>query len=156
MKKTIMSTEAEYRAAVADLEAAQRRLGQTPRSDGDARAAATREVELATARVREAKDALKSEAAARDLAAGEAKGAAKRLAASRNFAGLTSPLYDACVARFDVALVAELEADALSRQADRDQRSAERRQAKKAREPTPPAPRPLGPEVYYCARRGQP
>ncbi len=32
-----MSTEAEHRTAVAELEAAQRRLGQTPRSDCDAR-----------------------------------------------------------------------------------------------------------------------
>jgi hypothetical protein len=55
-----MSTEAEYRAAVADLEAAQRRLGQIPRSNVEARAAAALEVAQATARVRQTKEQMKT------------------------------------------------------------------------------------------------
>ncbi len=56
-----MTAEQQYRTAVAALDAAQHHLGQPPRTDPEARAAATRAVEQAVARVREAKDTVKRE-----------------------------------------------------------------------------------------------
>ena len=43
----------------------------------------------------------------------------------RNVAGIGSPLHEAIVARLDAALVAEIEADAMARLAERERRSAE-------------------------------
>jgi hypothetical protein len=145
------SLDQDYRAAVAALEDAQRRLGATPRSDPEARAAATKEVEAATARVREAKEARKLESEAAQVAARAAKEAAKREGQRRQFAGIgSSPFYEACVARLDAALLAELQSDALHRQSEREQRVAERRQAKAEAPPaslTPkPTPRPPPPK----------
>ncbi len=87
----------------------------------------------------------------------------------RTFAGIGSPLHEAIVARLDPALVAELEADALRRQAEREARAAERGASKGAApapKPPPapgsPPPSPLsldpagrrdGPEVIVLPRR---
>jgi hypothetical protein len=49
----------------------------------------------------------------------------------RNFAGIGSPLHEAIVARFDAATVAELEADAMARFAERERRNAERKAQKR-------------------------
>lgn len=59
----------------------------------------------------------------------------------RNFAGIGSPLHEACVARLDAALVAELEAEAVLRQQERQRRAEERRSQK----PAGPAPTPSPP-----------
>jgi len=60
----------------------------------------------------------------------EIKEETKRMNARRNFAGVGSPLHEAILARFDAATVAELEADAMVRLAQRERRSAERKAAK--------------------------
>ncbi|MBV9948117.1 MAG: hypothetical protein JOZ69_14780 [Myxococcales bacterium] len=58
----------------------------------------------------------------------------------RNYAGIGSPLHEACVARLDPSLVAELEADAFARQQERLRRAEERRAQKPAAAALPPAP----------------
>ena len=60
----------------------------------------------------------------------ELKEQAKREDPRRNFAGIGSPLHEAMVARPDAALVAEIEADAMARLAERERRSAERKARK--------------------------
>jgi len=89
----------------------------------------------------------------------EAKEAVKTENTLRNFAGLASPLADTMRARLDPELVAELEADALARQRERDQAAAARRAAKEAASPPAPAPltAPKGPPPGRMtgARRGQ-
>jgi hypothetical protein len=120
-----MNAEIEYKTAIAELDAAQRNLGSTPRTDSQAREAATRVVEAAMARVRETKEAVKT------------------ATTRRNFAGLQTPLFEAIVDRLDPSVVAELESDAIRRQAERDARGAARRAAKAAAAPpVPPVPPP--------------
>jgi len=120
--KEIVNAAEQYKSAIAELEEAQRALGSTPRSDPEAREAAMRVVDEATARVREAKEAVKLETT------------------RRNFAGIGGPLHEAIVARLDPAIVVELEADAVQRQAQREERAARRRAAKATA--APPAPKP--------------
>jgi len=130
-------TEAEYKAAVATLEVAQRKLGATPRTDPEARTVAAREVDQAMAAVREAKEALKLENT------------------RRNFAGIGSPLHIACVERFP-GMIAELEQRALEIQVERERVASERRAAKAAAAPPPaPAPPPASKrgEVEVIVRR---
>lgn len=71
---------------------------------------------------------VENEAVSRRLS--ELKEQAKRENTRRNFAGIGSPLHEAMVARLDPALVAELEADAMARLAERERRSAERKARK--------------------------
>lgn len=77
------------------------------------------------------RERLRAEDAAVSKRLAEIRETTKRENTRRNFAGIGSPLYEAVVARFDAATVAELERDALARLAEREQRSAERK-AKKA------------------------
>jgi hypothetical protein len=117
--------EAAYRDTVSKMEAVQQQLGAMTRDD-PAREALKSELEAHVARTRALKEKIKHEGM------------------KRNFAGLTSPLFEACVARLEPAVVAELETDALARQAERDQRGVERRAAKVAATPpaSPPTPPP--------------
>ena len=120
----------EYRAAVAALEAAQRQLGATPRSDPAAREAARLAADEAGARVRDLKDR------------------AKDAARLRNFAGCDSPLGQVLRERHP-ELAPPLEEEALRRQTAREEQAAARRAEKAAASPAPaPAPpaRP-GPEI---------
>jgi dihydroorotase-like cyclic amidohydrolase len=75
----------------------------------------------------------------------------------RNFSGLQSPLADAVRARLDPALVAELEADAVARQQEKDRIAAARRAAKEAPRAAaapPPAVAPAAPGRMTGASRG--
>jgi len=117
-----------YKRAVADLDDAQRRLGATPRTAPEARADRTREVEVAMAAVRDAKEAVKADSV------------------RRNFAGLgNTPLCIACGEQLDASTIAALERRALEIQTERDHAAAERRAAKEATAPptAPPAPASL-------------
>jgi hypothetical protein len=119
-----MSTEIEdaYRQAVTSMETGQKRLGAMAKDD-PTRDDVKRELEGLVARARDLKERIKQEGL------------------HRNFAGLQSPLHDACAARLEPGLVAELERDALARQAERDRRGAERRAAKAGGSPpAPPSP----------------
>ena len=122
--------------AVARLNDAQRALGQTPRTDSVARAAAMRVVEDAQAALREVKEAVKQENA------------------RRNFAGIGSPLHEAVVTRFSDDIVQELEDDAIRRQRDNESRAAARRAEKKATQtPGTPTPKPLSPPAQKQERK---
>ncbi|HET9960030.1 MAG TPA: hypothetical protein VFQ61_36310 [Polyangiaceae bacterium] len=105
--------------------------------DGPTVLARKREVErqLAATRGDESKlaerERLRAEDAALSQRLTEIKEQTKRDNTRRNFAGIGSPLHEAIVAKLDAAIVAELEADALERLAERERRSAER----KARRP---------------------
>ena len=76
------------------------------------------------------REALKAENTALDARLREYREETKRENARRNFAGIGSPLHEAIVERLAPAVVAELEAAALTKLADRERRSAERRAAK--------------------------
>lgn len=117
---TTNASDTDFRNAVTALETAQRELGQTPRTDVEARAAATRAVEAALAAVRTAK---------------EERARANQL---RVFCGLQTPFYQVVAEPFPEALP-ELEAAALARQAAHEAKAAERR-ASKAKEAAPTAP----------------
>lgn len=136
---TIEELEAQHRAAVAELDAAQRSLSSTPRSDPEARRAASHAVEAAHERIRAAKDLIKQENA------------------RRNFAGIGSPLHEVLVARLDPATVAVLEADAMARLAERERKSAERRTLKAAAATAAaPAPAPAAVPAPASGVRVQP
>jgi hypothetical protein len=150
--------EREARDAIANLESIQRELGaitkDDPRRDG-------LKADLAAAldRVRSTKDAV------------------KEMNARRNFAGLGSPLHQACTARLAPEVVAVIELEAMAILDERGRLAAERRAARAAAAPTiatppalpapaplPPTPAPrttvtrhgpaLAPEVYRMLRRG--
>ncbi len=146
----IETLEREYRAAVTDLEASQRLLGQTPRED-PTREQRRHDVEVALGHVARAKEAI------------------KQANTRRVFAGIGGPLHEACVAKLPADVVAELEVDALLRQEERERRAAERRAAKAAAgtstpaTPTSPAPaapppqptRGKPPEVFHTMPRAR-
>lgn len=153
-----------YQAAAAELQEAQRRLGQTPRADPDARAVAARKVEELVARVR----ALKLARKAANVAAAAAPALAKEEAALRNFAGLgNSPFYLVCKERLPAEQLAEIESAALAMQRERLQAAVERK-AKREPPPEPPSPKPLvlperargalraAPEIIRVAPRAAP
>jgi hypothetical protein len=118
--KTIEQLEKDYRETVAVMDEAQRRLGATPKNDPR-------------------REQLKADLAAAVDTVRTAKEAQKRAVQLRVFAGLTSPLHEAVVVRLDPAVAAELEADAIARQVERDRRGVERRAAKAAVAPPTPA-----------------
>ncbi len=139
---TAANPDTDYRQALDALQAAQRTLGATPRSDVEARETAKRQLDEASARAREAREAKKQH----DML--------------RNFAGLTSPLADVVAARFAAEVVAELHKAAIAIVEERQRKSAAKRAAKAATPPepqpppaAPPPPAQRGPEVFYCARR---
>lgn len=106
------TAEEQYRSAVRELESAQARVGAIPKGD-PAREEAKAVFEQAATRVREAKEAVKSDNV------------------RRNFAGLgNTPLFLACVERFAAETIAELEERALEIQTERDEAAAARRAAK--------------------------
>jgi hypothetical protein len=115
--------------------------------DGPAALARKREVEARLGAIRNdpsrvaERAALKAENVALDARLREHREETKRDNARRNFAGLGSPLHEALVERLPPALVAELEALALAKLADRERRTAERKAAKAA----PSAPEAAGP-----------
>ena len=74
--------------------------------------------------------ALVAENEAIDKRLRELKEVAKAENMRRNFAGIGSPLHEACVACLAPDVVAELEAEAVKRQGERERRAAERRAAK--------------------------
>jgi hypothetical protein len=76
------------------------------------------------------REALKRELLTLDAHIRELKEQQKRASIRRNFAGVGSPLHEAIVERFSPEIVAELEAKALVKQAEREQRAAERKAAK--------------------------
>lgn len=151
MSKSTIELETDYREAVARTEEVQRRLSSVGKEAPEREAIKT-ELQAATTRVRDAKEALKQHGM------------------MRNFAGLMSPLWEAVLARLDAATAAELEADAIARQEERTRRGAERRAAKAAATPAPaalppPAPppppraaptKPAQPEVIYARSRSAP
>ncbi len=80
----------------------------------------------------------------------EAKERVKVENTRRNFAGLGSPLYLACVERFDASTLADLERRAVEVQTERDEAAGARRREKEAKtaaappaSPGPPAPRAM-------------
>lgn len=137
----------EYREAIALANDLQRQLGAMNKDDP-------------------AREQLKADLAAAVDAVRTAKEAQKRAVQLRVFAGLTSPLHEAVVARLDPAVAAELEADAIARQAERDRLSVDRRAARAAvaaatlADPSKnPAPSPpvtstgRAPEIYRMVPR---
>jgi hypothetical protein len=109
----MLESELAAKAAVAELEAAQRALGATPRTDPEARKIAAARVETALLAQQKAKEAVKTELA------------------RRNFAGMgNNPFYLVCVERFDASTIAELEVRALAMQTERERFAAERRAKK--------------------------
>ena len=105
--------------------------------DGPAALARKREVEARLSAIdrddpskRDEREALKRENQALDARLREYKGQTKRENALRNFAGIGSPLHEARVERLPPAVVADLEAAALVKLANRERRSAERKAAK--------------------------
>jgi hypothetical protein len=142
--------EHDYRTAIADAEALQRRLSATAKDDPQREAVKT-ELAAAVERGRNAKEAL------------------KQLTARRNFAGLGSPLHLACMGSLPDDVVAELEEEAMAILTERERRAAERRAAKAAATPAvptmqaveAPAPPPRtmvspAPEVYRVLPRASP
>jgi hypothetical protein len=141
----------EYREAVACANDLQRQLGAMNKDNPR-------------------REQLKADLAAAVDAVRTAKEAQKRALQLRVFAGLTSPLHEAVAARLDPAVAAELEADAIARQAERDRRGVERRAAKAAAAaatpipvtqavatPPPPLPRThQEPEIYRALPRSLP
>jgi hypothetical protein len=123
---TTVKLEEDYREAVARMDSVQKQLGAMTRDD-PGRAGLISDLESVVARVRELKEAI------------------KRMGMQHNFAGCNSPLHAACVARLDPAVVAELETDALARQAEQERSAAERRAAKAAVPPAAPATPPAAP-----------
>jgi hypothetical protein len=104
------------------------------------------------------REALKAENQALDARLREVKEQTKAENMRRNFAGIGSPLHEALVERLPPAHVAELEAAALGKLADRERRSAEKKAAKTAGEllvdPPPIAPpRRQVPVVEVLRRR---
>ncbi|MBV9950060.1 MAG: hypothetical protein JOZ69_24680 [Myxococcales bacterium] len=95
------------------------------------------------------RESLKQQMAELDARRVELKEQIKAENTRRNFAGIGSPLHEACVARLDPALVAELEAEAVSRQQERQRRGEERRAQKTAAAaptPAPPSKSPASPK----------
>ncbi len=76
------------------------------------------------------RETLKRELVALDTRIRELKERQKRENARRNFAGIGSPLHEALVERLSPELVVELEAEAMAKLAEREQRSAERKATK--------------------------
>jgi hypothetical protein len=104
--------------------------------DGPAALARTRAVEARLGALRgdpskvDEREKLKLEHLALEIRLREARDEAKRDKARRNFAGIGSPLHEAIVERLHAELVAELEASALDKLAERERRSAERKAAR--------------------------
>jgi hypothetical protein len=120
--------------------------------DGPAALARKREVEARLGAIRNdpsrvaERAALKAENAALDARLREHREETKRDNARRNFAGLGSPLHEALLERLPADLVAELEALALAKLADREKRTAERKATKAV---------PTAPEAAGAAERPQ-
>lgn len=79
------------------------------------------------------REALKLEDAALARRLTDLREEQKRENSRRNFAGIGSPLHEAIVGRLDATTVAELEAEAMNRLAERERRSAEKKAAKAAK-----------------------
>lgn len=116
----IEQLEQQYREAVTRLQTLQQRLGAITDKADPRRGQIKRELEVAETAIRDLKQQVKNENT------------------RRHFAGIGSPLHEACLVRFGPDVVAELEADAVARQAERDSKAAERR-AKTLAAASPPA-----------------
>lgn len=87
-----------------------------------------------------AREALKAELAELLARMAELKSQIKIANAKKTFCGIGSPIHEALVARVDPALVAEIEADGISRQEAREERARLRKASKAAAPPAPPPP----------------
>lgn len=105
----IEELEQQYREAVSRLQNLQQRLGAIADKSDPRRVPIKNEIEVAETAIRDLKQQVKKENT------------------RRHYAGMGSPLHEACLARFGPDVVAELEVDAVARQAERDAKAADRR-----------------------------
>ncbi|MDP9001795.1 MAG: hypothetical protein M3O46_16980 [Myxococcota bacterium] len=109
---TFEELEQSYRESVSRLQVLQKRLGAIVDKANPQRVPIKTEAQELEASIRNLKEQIKNENA------------------RRNFAGVGSPLHEACIARFPSQVVAELEADAVARQGERERKAADRRAAR--------------------------
>ncbi|MBV9947346.1 MAG: hypothetical protein JOZ69_10895 [Myxococcales bacterium] len=126
--------EQQQREVLATRQGIERQLGAIVDKSDPRRESLKREHEALGSRLRWLKEEIKAENT------------------RRNYAGIGSPLHEACVARLDPALVAELEADAFARQQERLRRAEERR----AQKPAAAAPSPSPPSNAPAAAKPGP